>query len=118
MIFETEEAEDGEFGFALLSTKVRFLEVRVADTGLGIPEAERTKIFDAFYQVDSSSTREYGGTGLGLAIVKRVVNAHGGDVFVDANEPQGSVFVVRLPSADTPRPSIQSVALFDESPLP
>jgi two-component system, NarL family, sensor histidine kinase BarA len=116
MIFESEEAEDGEIGFALLSTKVRFLEVRIADTGVGIPEAERTKVFDAFYQVDSSSTREYGGTGLGLAIVKRIVEAHGGDVFVDANEPQGSVFVVRLPSSSTPRPSIPTVSLFDDIP--
>ena len=58
---------------------------------------ERTKVFDAFYEVDSSSTREYGGTGLGLSIVKRLVEAHGGAIHIEANQPQGTVFVVRLP---------------------
>ena len=58
----------------------RMVEVRVIDTGIGIPEEERERIFDAFYQVDSSSTREHGGTGLGLSIVKRLVDAHAGRV--------------------------------------
>jgi len=73
------------------------VEVRVADTGIGIPADERAKVFEAFYQVDSSSTREYGGTGLGLAIVKRLVDAHGGKVRIEENQPSGTVFVVALP---------------------
>ena len=72
--------------------------MRVADTGIGIPSAERAKVFDAFYQVDSSSTREYGGTGLGLSIVKRIVEAHGGTVvIVERTSRRGTVFVVTLP---------------------
>lgn len=73
------------------------VEIRVADTGIGIPAGEREKVFDAFYQVDSSSTREQGGTGLGLSIVKRLVDAHEGFVRIEGNEPTGTVFVVTLP---------------------
>lgn len=73
------------------------VEIRVSDTGIGIAEAERAKVFDAFYQVDSSSTREQGGTGLGLSIVKRLVDAHEGTVAIAANEPTGTIFIVVLP---------------------
>jgi signal transduction histidine kinase len=88
-----------EEGFSLIEPSRRMLEVRVIDTGIGIPQDEQTKIFDAFYQVDSSSTREHEGTGLGLSIVKRLVDAHGGRVSVSANEPTGAVFSVLLPIA-------------------
>jgi signal transduction histidine kinase len=90
---------EGEEGFSLLEPSRRMIEVRVIDTGIGIPEDERAKIFDAFYQIDSSSTREHEGTGLGLSIVKRLVDAHGGKVFVTGNEPTGAVFSVLLPVA-------------------
>jgi signal transduction histidine kinase len=84
-------------GFALLAPARARVEVRVLDTGIGIPARERVRVFDPFYQVDSSSTREYGGTGLGLSIVKRLVDAHGGKITIEDNEPQGTVFVVVLP---------------------
>lgn len=73
------------------------IELRVTDNGIGIPESERERVFDAFYQVDSSSTREVGGTGLGLSIVKRLVDAHDGTVKVESNKPRGSSFIVVLP---------------------
>jgi len=93
------EAEDlGGFGSALMAAAQRpAIELSVSDTGIGIPEDERARVFDAFYQVDSSSTREVGGTGLGLSIVKRLVDAHDGSIRVDQNEPQGARFVVTLP---------------------
>jgi len=69
----------------------------VRDTGIGIPEGERERVFDAFYQVDSSSTREQGGTGLGLSIVRRLVEGHEGTVRAEGNDPQGTVFVVTIP---------------------
>jgi two-component system sensor histidine kinase BarA len=96
---------DGEEddGAVLLAPLRRVVEVTVSDTGIGIPAGERTRVFDAFYQVDSSSTREYGGTGLGLSIVKRIVEAHGGTVTITGNEPTGTVFVVTLPSAQARR---------------
>jgi len=92
-------ADSPEVGFSLMEPSRRMLEVRVIDCGIGIPEQERGRIFDAFYQIDSSSTREHEGTGLGLSIVKRLVDAHGGRVFVTANEPTGAVFSVALPTA-------------------
>jgi signal transduction histidine kinase len=88
-----------EEGLTLLEPTRGQLEVRVVDTGIGIPVRERTRVFDAFYQVDSSSTREYGGTGLGLSIVKRLVEGHGGAIRIEDNKPRGTVFVVTLPQA-------------------
>jgi signal transduction histidine kinase len=90
-------ADDDDDGFALLAPAQAKLEVRVMDTGIGIPPKERQKVFDAFYQVDSSSTREYGGTGLGLSIVRKIVEAHSGTIGIEDNQPQGAVFVVTLP---------------------
>jgi signal transduction histidine kinase len=94
------DIDEDEDGLALLAPARARLEVRVLDTGIGIPARERDKVFDAFYQVDSSSTREYGGTGLGLSIVKRLVEAHGGSIAIEDNEPRGTVFVVSLPQGD------------------
>ncbi len=75
----------------------RFLRIRVTDTGIGIPQDKLGQIFDAFFQVDNSSTREFGGTGLGLAIVKNFVSAHGGRVTVESKVGEGSSFIVKLP---------------------
>jgi len=88
--------DDGP-AIVMRGVKRPMIEVRVADTGIGIPEGERARVFDAFYQVDSSSTREQGGTGLGLSIVKRLVDAHDGTVHIEENSPRGTVFVVRIP---------------------
>ncbi len=72
--------------------------VIVEDTGIGIAPDQFDKIFQSFYQVDSSSTREYGGAGLGLAIVKSFVEGHRGLVRVASELGRGSRFVVILPS--------------------
>jgi two-component system sensor histidine kinase BarA len=91
---------DDDDGFALMAPVRARLEVRVDDTGIGIPPRERTKVFDAFYQVDSSSTREHGGTGLGLSIVKRLVEAHSGTIRIEDTETRiGTSVVVSLPPA-------------------
>jgi two-component system, NarL family, sensor histidine kinase BarA len=71
--------------------------IEVEDTGVGIPESQRDRIFQSFYQVDDSPTREYGGAGLGLAIVKSYVEGHGGQVSVRSEVGQGSCFHVVLP---------------------
>jgi len=75
----------------------RMIELSVADTGIGIPEQDRPRVFERFYRVDKARSRELGGTGLGLAIVKHIVEGHGGQVWVEGNHPQGSRVVVRLP---------------------
>ena len=69
----------------------------VADTGIGIPEADRLNIFGRFYRVDKARSRASGGSGLGLSIVHDAVLAHGGTIAVGQNKPQGSVFVVSFP---------------------
>jgi signal transduction histidine kinase len=73
------------------------LAIHVTDTGIGIPEEHLHRVFDVFYQVDGSSTREYGGAGLGLAIVKSFAEAHGGEVRVRSEPGRGSTFSLHLP---------------------
>jgi signal transduction histidine kinase len=71
--------------------------VAVSDTGLGIAEEDRERIFEEFQQVDTSSTRRKGGTGLGLAITRRIVELHGGRIWVESTRGQGSTFAFTLP---------------------
>jgi signal transduction histidine kinase len=87
--------------------------IRVTDSGIGISEEHVHRVFDVFYQVDGSSTREYGGAGLGLAIVKSFVEAHGGEVSVRSAPGSGSTFSVVLPVRPPPSP-----ALTPSGPLP
>jgi two-component system phosphate regulon sensor histidine kinase PhoR len=76
---------------------VTAVELSVTDTGMGIPEMDRPRVFERFYRVDKARSRELGGTGLGLAIVRHIVEGLGGRVWAEANVPTGSRFVVRLP---------------------
>lgn len=99
-LLERRGDDDGR-GLVLFSTKRPAIEVRVMDTGIGVPDAEKERVFDAFYQVDGSATREHEGTGLGLSIVRRLIDAHDGTVRVEDNEPSGAVFVVTLPCRRT-----------------
>ncbi len=71
--------------------------VAVSDTGPGIPASDLAKIFEEFHQVDSTSTRKKGGTGLGLSISRRIVEMHGGSLWVDSNPGQGSTFTFTVP---------------------
>lgn len=71
-------------------------KVTVADTGVGIPDDAKPYIFDTFFCVDKSRSRELGGSGLGLPIVKSIIEKHGGYICVDNNQPKGSIFTVRF----------------------
>jgi signal transduction histidine kinase len=82
---------------ALIPAMEEFVSIAVADTGVGIPSDKLDRIFDSFYQVDGSSTREYGGTGLGLAITRNLVEVHGGIIEVESKPEKGSTFTVLLP---------------------
>ncbi|MEY2747942.1 MAG: Alkaline phosphatase synthesis sensor protein PhoR [Planctomycetota bacterium] len=80
-----------------LSIDEREARFEVRDTGIGIPAAALPRVFERFYRVDRSRSRDMGGTGLGLAIVKHVVKAHGGSVSVASEEGRGTTFTVGLP---------------------
>ena len=71
--------------------------IRVSDTGCGIPEKYQQSIFQPFFRVDKSRSREYGGTGLGLSLVWEIADLHGGCVWVEASSEKGSTLAVELP---------------------
>ncbi|HHL39879.1 MAG TPA: response regulator [Deltaproteobacteria bacterium] len=75
----------------------RSLFISVKDTGIGIKQEDRGRLFKEFEQIDPSSTREYGGTGLGLSLTKKLVELHHGEVMVESEFGKGSTFTVRLP---------------------
>ena len=77
----------------------RSVEVTVSDEGIGIPEADVSKIFSDFHQLDGSETRTYGGLGLGLAFVRRIIEAHDGTVSVTSEVDGGTHLTVSLPAA-------------------
>ncbi|WP_299459007.1 two-component regulator propeller domain-containing protein [uncultured Microscilla sp.] len=73
------------------------INISVTDTGIGIAPADLPFVFDRFYQVDGSNTKNYPGTGIGLALVKELVELHEGSIEVKSQENKGSTFVVKLP---------------------
>ena len=76
---------------------LRLIELRIADTGCGIPADELARIFERFYKADKSRQRDGEGTGLGLAIARHTVELHGGRITVESEPGEGSTFIVRLP---------------------
>jgi DNA-binding response OmpR family regulator/anti-sigma regulatory factor (Ser/Thr protein kinase) len=88
-----------EGGEIILNLKVeeKQCSIIVKDTGIGIPADQLDKIFDRFYQVDSSQTREHEGTGLGMALAKELVELHHGTISVESLEGKGTIFTVHLP---------------------
>ena len=96
-LHDPDEEEEPGLGAALMMAPEPAVEFRVHDTGIGIEKDQLDKIFDAFYQVDGSSTREYGGAGLGLAIAKNLIEAHHGLIRVESTPERGSTFFVTLP---------------------
>ena len=79
-----------------------WVSFRVADSGIGMTPEQMSRLFQSFTQADASTTRKYGGTGLGLAITRRFCQMMGGDVTVESELGQGSVFTVRLPAGGPP----------------
>jgi signal transduction histidine kinase len=88
--------EEGEVRIEATTSNDNFV-ISVSDTGPGLSEADKEMIFEEFHQVDGSSTRKKGGTGLGLSIAKRIVEMHGGRIWVESTEGKGSTFWFTLP---------------------
>ncbi len=93
----------------------KYLRIDVIDTGIGIPEDKIERVFDSFFQVDNSSTRQFGGTGLGLSIARNFAIAHRGSLTVASTVGTGSTFTVKLPyvqegAADSPVDGLQATA--------
>jgi signal transduction histidine kinase len=78
-----------------------WVELAVADTGIGMTAEQQAKLFQEFTQADSLTARRYGGTGLGLALSRKLARMMGGDVTVTSEPGKGSVFTVRLPGGAT-----------------
>ena len=72
----------------------------IADTGVGIAPEQRELVFEPFYRVNKSRSREFGGAGIGLSLVKTILKRHGASITVSENSPQGSVFTIRIPLVD------------------
>ncbi len=90
-----------------LTGDAREITLQVEDTGIGIPEESLERVFERFYQVDSSLVRRYGGTGLGLAICKSIVDWHGGRIFAESRQGNGSRFTVVMPRRTGPRVALR-----------
>jgi PAS domain S-box-containing protein len=95
-------------GAVTVESEVRdgFLEITIADTGVGIAAEEQARIFEKFYQIDNSSSGAGEGTGLGLSITKRLVELHGGKISLESQPGRGSRFAITLPLA-APQPAEQ-----------
>ncbi len=82
-----------------LNADHKYFYIKVADSGVGIPEDERDKVFERFYRVNKDRSRETGGTGLGLAIARSAINAHGGTIRLYSESGKGTTFSVKIPLA-------------------
>ncbi len=100
-----------------------WIVLSISDTGIGIPQEEMERIFGGFYQVDGSTTRQFGGIGLGLTLVKSVVEEHKGHVIVESEPGHGSHFLVKLPalpeeldldSLEERESKVQSILIVDD----
>ena len=94
--------EDGEINFVITATD-RNLYLTVSDDGIGIPQADKKKIFDRFYRVDKARTRQKGGFGLGLSLAKQIVDALRGSISVKDNKPHGTIFEVKIAIQTPPK---------------
>lgn len=92
--------EEGSVNITL-ETRSQEGVIIIADTGVGIAPEQRELVFEPFYRVNKSRSREFGGAGIGLSLVKTILKRHGASITVSENNPQGSVFTIRIPLVDS-----------------
>ncbi len=95
---ETEQDKEYNQEKQSITKNSRFIVIKITDYGTGIGKEHLSRIFQRFYRIDKSRSREMGGTGLGLAIVKHIVRYHKGDIFVTSTPGKGSTFKITLPA--------------------
>jgi two-component system sensor histidine kinase/response regulator len=91
--------DGGQITLRIWSEKA-FVYMSVSDTGIGIPPDKLARIFERFYQVDGSTTRRFGGAGLGLTLCKQIIEAHGGQIYVESEVGKGTTFWFTLMAAN------------------
>lgn len=101
--------EGTEVEVEIRDTGGMMLQVAIRDHGIGIPDNELDKVFRQFYQIDGSTTRTYGGLGLGLAIVRKIVQAHGGKVWLESTLGEGTTVHFTVPKVSTAVSAAQNV---------
>jgi CheY-like chemotaxis protein/nitrogen-specific signal transduction histidine kinase len=94
------------------------LEIRVSDTGIGIPKEQHSKLFKSFVQVDSSIGRKFGGTGLGLAISKKIVELMQGEILIESEVNKGSTFIVTIRAGIPTASAAPASEIPDSKPVP
>lgn len=114
--------EKGKIDLSIRETgegATKFLEIAVADTGIGIKLEDQDVIFEDFRQLDGSSTRQYGGTGLGLGLCRKLATALGGEIHLSSEVGVGSVFKLLLPvrAAVFERPGIAAISAYANAPV-
>ena len=102
-------SEEGEIIVSLKILNSSIVEIKVKDTGKGIPEDQLENIFNRFYQVNSSSLSEFGGSGIGLALTKELIELHNGNITVKSKLNEGTEFIIHLPLGNLENQKGQSV---------
>ena len=93
------------------------LVVTVKDTGIGIPEDKHERIFESFTQAEGFTAREYGGVGLGLSVTKKLIEFHGGTIWLESQAGEGSKFSFTMPIADDLEEVVETIATFTKNSL-
>jgi signal transduction histidine kinase len=99
-VFVHHQGRRGQAAGAQAGQGGQWIELAVADTGIGLTAEQQAKLFQEFTQADSLTARRYGGTGLGLALSRKLARMMDGDVTVASEPGKGSVFTVRLPGGE------------------
>lgn len=92
--------QDGNIKIKTSNISSDFIKIIIEDTGIGIKDTDKEHIFEPFYRVDKSRSREMGGTGLGLSLVENIIRKHNGTIIVTDNHKRGSCFTITLPIND------------------
>jgi len=106
--------ENGQITVTINKSDHNLVDIGVRDSGIGIPVEEQSKLFDRFYQVDSSFIKEHEGTGIGLALTKELVELHHGTIRVSSKPGEGAEFTVRLPLG---RDHLKDMEIIDQAEI-